>query len=151
MRLFTYKSQNLDFFIPERKKDFKLLMAEVQCGFPSPAQDYIENKLDLNEYLIKHPSATFFARAKNDSMTGAGIYDGDLIIIDRSLKPAHNRIVLAVLDGEFTIKRIDMSSYQFYKKISLVPENPKYKPMEINEYIDFTVWGIATYVIHPLL
>lgn len=115
-------------------------------GFPSPAEDYTETPLDLNEHLIQNRAATFFVRAQGDSMEGAGIFDGDLLIIDRSVKARHNRIVLVVINGEFTLKRLDQKA----GKIRLVPENSKYKPIEVTQEMEFKVWGVATTCIHRL-
>ena len=121
-----------------------LYASPVNAGFPSPATDYVEDKLDLNEHLVRHPAATFFVKASGDSMTGAGIFDGDILIVDRSLKPANSSIVIAVLNGDFTVKRLHMSK----GKVTLLPENPKYKPVDIDEDSGFSVWGVVTYVIH---
>lgn len=121
-----------------------LFLNPVQAGFPSPAEDYLERKLDLNEHLVERPSATFFVRVEGDSMLGAGIHKGDILIVDRSLEPISGRIVIAFLNGEFTVKRLKIDG----EKISLLPENPKYPPMEIRPDSDFLVWGVVTYVIH---
>ena len=120
--------------------------AKVPAGFPSPAADYEENQLDLNKHLIKNPAATFFVRVTGDSMTGAGIHDGDLLIVDRSLDPKDKNVVIAAVDGELTVKRIRIRK----KKIYLEPENENYSTQEINENADFQVWGIVTNVIHSL-
>jgi DNA polymerase V len=119
----------------------------VQAGFPSPAEDYLEQNLDLNEHLIQHPAATFFVRVDGDSMKGAGIHRGDILIVDRALEPVNGRIVIAVVQGEFTVKRIRICA----EKISLEPENPHYKSIEIDPNSDFRVWGVVTYVIHKCL
>lgn len=121
-----------------------LFAVPVRAGFPSPADDYLEQNLDLNEYLIPHPAATFFVRVDGDSMRGAGIHKDDILIVDRSLEPTNGKIVLAVINGEFTVKRIRMMQ----DKVFLEPENPQYMSMEINPNWDFRVWGIVTYVIH---
>ncbi len=121
-----------------------LFSSTVSCGFPSPAEDYIETPLDLNEYLITKPAATFFVRAKGDSMVGAGIYDGDLLIIDRSKTPIHDSVVLAVVNGEFTLKRL----LKFRERVVLSPENPKYQPITITEEMDFRIWGVVAYSVH---
>ena len=118
----------------------------VPAGFPSPADDYLEDKLDLNEYLIKHPAATFFVRVAGDSMINAGIYNNDIIIVDRSIKPKHGKIVVAALDGQMTIK----SLYRHDDKIMLLPENELFKPIEILDSMDMVIWGVATNVIHSL-
>jgi DNA polymerase V len=123
-----------------------LFEGRVPAGFPSPAADYQENKLDLNKYLIKHPVATFFVRVIGDSMVGAGISCGDLLIVDRSLEPRDKNVIIAVLNGELTVKRIRIRK----EKITLEPENGKYPVQKINPDADFEVWGVVTNVIHQL-
>ena len=123
-----------------------LFDGRVPAGFPSPAADYEEDKLDLNKYLIRHPAATFFVRAIGDSMVGAGIHCGDLLVVDRSLEPRDRSVVIAVVNGELTVKRIRIRK----KKITLEPENESYRAQEINENMEFEVWGIVTSVIHKL-
>ena len=123
-----------------------LYLTPVVAGFPSPAEDYIEGKLDLNKYLIKHPAATFFVRVSGDSMIGAGIHPGDILIVDRALEPADKKIVIAVINGELTVKRIRITG----EKVTLVPENKNYEPIRVEEEMDFEIWGIVTNVIHPL-
>ncbi len=123
-----------------------LFLVPVSAGFPSPADDYIENQLDLNRYLIKHPAATFFVKVKGDSMVDAGIYSGDILIVDRSLETVDKKVVIAVVDGELTVKRIRMID----KKIFLLPENSNFSSIEVTESIDFKVWGVVTNVIHAL-
>lgn len=123
-----------------------LFDARVPAGFPSPAADYEEDKLDLNEHLIKHPAATFFVRAIGDSMIGAGIHCGDLLIVDRSLEPRDRSVVIAAVNGELTVKRIRIRN----KKITLVPENDSYSVQQVGENVEFEVWGVVTSVIHEL-
>jgi len=123
-----------------------LFEAVVSAGFPSPAADYEEDKLDLNRYLIKNPAATFFVRVTGYSMMGAGIYSGDLLVVDRSLEPRDKSVVIAVIDGELTVKRIRIGK----KKITLEPENENYSVQQITEDTDFQVWGVVTNVIHAL-
>ena len=118
----------------------------VPAGFPSPAEDHMDLDLDLSSYLIQHPSATFCVRVEGDSMVGAGIQSGDVILIDRSLTPNPGNIVLAVVDGEFTVKRVDIVD----DKLFLIPENPRLKPMEVAEGFSFQVWGVVTFVIHKV-
>jgi len=118
----------------------------VSAGFPSPAADYEENKLDLNKYLVKHPVATFFVRVVGDSMLGAGISCGDLLIVDRSLEPRDKNVIIAVLDGELTVKRIRIRK----GKLTLEPENDKYPVRQLGPDADFEVWGVVTSVIHQL-
>ena len=116
----------------------------VSAGFPSPAEDHMDITLDLNEYLIKHPAATFYIYAKGDSMRDAGIYDGDVMIVDRSLNPGSKDVVIAVINGEFTVKRI----YKNNNKTYLNPENKDYKSTLITEDMDFQIWGVVTHAIH---
>ncbi len=123
-----------------------LFEAMVPAGFPSPAADYEEDKLDLNKHLVQHPAATFFVRVAGDSMIGAGIHCGDLLVVDRSLEPKNNNIVIAVVDGEMTVKRIRIRG----KRITLEPENESYTVCEITEDTQFEVWGVVISVIHKL-
>jgi len=123
-----------------------LFEARVSAGFPSPAADYEEDVLDLNKHLIKHPAATFFVRAIGNSMVGAAIHCGDLLVVDRSLEPKDKSVVIAIVNGELTIKRIRIKK----KKITLEPENNNYSAQQINEDMEFEVWGVVTSVIHKL-
>jgi DNA polymerase V len=118
----------------------------VSAGFPSPAEDYVEGKIDLNRHLIKNPAATFLVRVTGDSMIGAGIHSGDVLVVDRSLEPTQDRIVIAVINGELTVKRI----YHERKRLYLMPENPNYPPILVDEGMELQVWGIVTNVIHPV-
>jgi len=137
-----------DIFRVLRDKVFlgPLFLSRVSAGFPSPADDYLEQSLDLNQHLISNPSATFFVRAAGDSMEGAGIFSGDLLVVDRALEAVDGRVVVAVLDGELTLKRLIRRE----GKLFLFAENAAYPPIEINPEGEFTVWGVATYVIHRL-
>lgn len=123
-----------------------LYLSRIKAGFPSPADNYIEKELDLNEYLIKHPAATFFVRVEGNSMIDAGIHSGDILIVDKSLEAKNNKIVIAVVNGELTVKRIKKTD----KKVYLVAENDSYPPIEIKDDMDFVIWGVVTNVIHPL-
>jgi DNA polymerase V len=123
-----------------------LFLERVSAGFPSPAADYEEGRLDLNEHLVKNPPATFFVRVAGDSMLGAGIHPGDLLVVDRSLEPRDKSVIIAALDGELTVKRIRIRR----KKIYLLPENDAYEPREIPAESAFEVWGVVTSVIHSL-
>lgn len=118
--------------------------SSVKAGFPSPAEDYLETKLDLNEYLVKHPAATFFVKVSGDSMIGAGICDGDTLVVDRSLVPRNHDVVLAVLNGEFTVKRLNRRQ----GRVTLCPENSEYTPIEITSDMDFEIWGVVSHAIH---
>ena len=135
-------------YTPDMSTEYKqpLFEATVTAGFPSPAADYEEDKLDLNKHLIKNPAATFFVRVTGDSMTGAGIHSGDLLVVDRSLEPRDKNVVIAAINGELTVKRIRIRS----KKITLEPENENYAPQEIAEDTEFQVWGVVTCVIHQV-
>lgn len=127
--------------------EIPLIGNTISCGFPSPADEYLERNLDLNEHLISKPAATFFIRAKGDSMIGAGIHENDLLIIDRAITAQNNHVVVAVLNGEFTLKRLR----KLDGKIFLFPENPKYSPIEIKEGMEFEIWGVAIHCIHKLV
>jgi len=120
------------------------LYPSVYAGFPSPAEDHLDLDLDLNEHLIKHPAATFYVYAKGDSMINSGIHDGDLLIVDRSLNPGLKNIIIAVINGEFTVKRISKINKELY----LMPDNNSYKPIKITEDMNFQIWGIVTHTIH---
>jgi DNA polymerase V len=130
----------------DKKIQLPFYTEKLSAGFPSPANDYLEKSLDLNEFLIKNPPATFFVEIQGDSMIGAGIHSGDILIVDRSLEAVHNKIVVAVVNGEFTVKRL----YWVKKTVKLMAENPNYKPIEIKEGVEFEIWGVATTVIHKL-
>ncbi len=112
--------------------------SRVSAGFPSPADDYLEAKLDLNSHLIKHPNATYFVRADGDSMRGRGIYNGDLLVVDRSLKPRHGQVIIAALHGELTCKILDM------QRRCLVAANRHYPPLPITDESGFSVEGVVT-------
>ena len=137
-----------DIHVPDRSTGRRrpLFLASVPAGFPSPADDYIEQKLDLNACLIKHPAATFFVRVSGDSMIGAGIHSGDILIVDRALEPADGSVAIARLDGELMVKRLRKRDGKFF----LVADNPHYEPIEIGEDRDFGIWGVVTNVIHSL-
>jgi DNA polymerase V len=133
-------------FTRKSKAARPLFLSGVSAGFPSPADDYLDCKLDLNEHLIKNPAATFFVRVAGDSMTGAGINDDDILIVDRSLEPANGNIVIAVVNGELAVKRL-------FKKngdCRLVAENPHYPPLDITQDTPLEIWGVVTYAIHRL-
>lgn len=116
----------------------------IQAGFPSPAEDYIEKALDLNELVIQRPAATFYVRVQGDSMQNAGIFSDDILVVDRSLTAHHKSIIVAVLDGDFTVKRLMIDNGQVY----LFAENNAYGPIKIGKESQFEVWGVVTYVIH---
>ena len=116
----------------------------VPAGFPSPAEEYLEKTLDLNDYLVPRPEATFFVRVSGDSMTGAGIHHDDLLIVDRSRTPLPGNVVIACVDGEFTVKRLRKTG----TGLELAPENPDYPHIPITHETDFEVWGVVQHVIH---
>jgi len=121
-------------------------MVPVSAGFPSPAEDYIEGDLDLNKHLVKHPAATFFVRVSGSSMIDAGIHDGDILIVDRSLEPVDRKVVITVVNGELSVRRIRVTR----DRVVLVSENRDYNPLPVEKEMDFDVWGVVTSVIHPL-
>ena len=118
----------------------------VQAGFPSPAEDVIETPLNLHDLMVKRPAATFFIRVEGDSMIDAGICNGDLLVVDRSIMHVENKVVVARVNQEFTVKRL----IKDHGRIILMPENRKYPPIVIEEGMDFEVWGVVTYAIHEL-
>ena len=127
-------------------KTYPLYQSPVSAGFPSPADDYIEQDINLHDYLIKNPPATFLVRAEGDSMIGAGIFSGDILVVDRSLSAQERNIVIAVVDGDLTVKRI-----QFTKKgVTLSPENTDYSPIHIEKDEELSIWGVVTNVIHSV-
>lgn len=123
-----------------------LYATRVAAGCPSPVDDYVERHLDLNEYLVKRPSATFFVRVEGDSMINAGIYENDILVVDRSVKPTDGKIIIAVVNGELTVKRLNDKPGH----LSLLPENPRYKAIEITEAMEFSIWGVVQHVLHAL-
>jgi DNA polymerase V len=123
-----------------------LYLSRVCAGFPSPADDYIDQQLDLNRYLIKNPVATFIVYAEGDSMIGEGIYSGDALIVDRSLTPRHQSIVIACIEGELTVKKLIYREGKPY----LAAASPDYSAIEIREGDELTIWGVVTKNIHNL-
>lgn len=126
------------------RRSFPLYSSKVVAGFPSPADDYIETRLDLNEYLVMHREATFFIRVKGDSMRDANIHDGSLLIVDKSLEPKHNSIVVAVVNGELTVKRL----YKRRGVVKLLAANEAYPEIVVDPDGDMTVWGVVKHVVH---
>lgn len=115
----------------------------ISAGFPSPALDFIDLSIDLNKHLIKHPSSTFYGRVKGQSLKNAGIDDGDLLVIDKSLEPVQGKIAVCFIDGEFTAKRIHIDG----DKLWLMPENEAYSPIQVHEENHLEIWGVVTHVI----
>ncbi len=132
----------------ETSSDILIPLAEgvISAGFPSPAEDYIDLGIDLNKYLIKNPISTFFLRVSGNSMNNAGIYNNDLLIIDRSINPHPGHIVVAILDGEFTLKRLTKEKDNYYLKA----EKENYPAISLYEYENIQIWGVAIYSIHDL-
>ena len=139
------QTQKLTFFHPDQnqKKSLYLAQEKISAGFPSPADDFKQERLSLDSELIKNKEATFFARVSGQSMIDAGLNDNDLLVIDRSLTPEHNRIAVCFLDGEFTVKRLKVDG----EEVWLQPENKNYNPIKITSENDFVIWGIVTNVI----
>lgn len=124
-------------------QEMPLILTKIQAGFPSPAEDYHEERLSLDKELIRNRSATFFARVTGDSMINSGIYDGDLVIVDKALEPKADSVLLCVMDGDFTLKKVRKIGKDMY----MMPENPDFAPLKISEDNDFRVWGVVTYSI----
>ena len=139
------KEHKLEFFVPKKENGLGRWLAEegISAGFPSPADDFKETRISLDRELVKNREATFYARVDGDSMIGAGLEDGDLLVIDRSLNPENGKIAICLVDGEFTVKRIKKEKNKLYLK----PENKKYKPIELKEENELIIWGIVEYVI----
>ena len=121
-------------------------MGACEAGFPSPAQDYVEGRLDLNEKLIQHKEATFFVRVQGHSMTGAGIRDGDLLVVDRAMRPDIGKIVVAEIEGGLAVKTLAQVNGEPY----LASENPAFRPIPIDPDAGITIWGVVTYCIHKV-
>lgn len=130
----------------DEKASIPLYATRVAAGFPSPADDHIEAKLDLNQHLVKHPASTFFVRVEGESMLGAGIYPNDILVVDRSLKPSNGKVVIAVVNGELTVKRLEVGK----GTLKLLAENVQYPSIQITEEMNFSIWGVVTNVIHAL-
>ena len=135
----------LNFFVPKADNGIGQWLAEegISAGFPSPADDFKEIRISLDKELVKNKEATFYARVDGDSMVGAGLEDGDLLVIDRSLNPENGKIAVCLIDGEFTVKRIKKEKNKLY----LIPENKTYKPIELKEENELIIWGVVEYVI----
>ena len=139
------KKEKLTFLKPEKGNNLGQWLVEqgISAGFPSPADDFKEIRISLDKELVKNKEATFYARVSGNSMENAGLSDGDLIVIDRSLNPENNKIAICFIDGDFTVKRIKKEKGKFY----LMPENKKYKPIELRENNELIIWGVVEYVI----
>ncbi|WP_300729623.1 LexA family transcriptional regulator [uncultured Bacteroides sp.] len=134
-------------FSADLSSELELLFADqgIRAGFPSPAQDYMSDSIDLNQELIRHPATTFYARAVGDSMKGCGIDDGDLLVIDKAIDPQEGDIVVAYIDGEFTLKKVKLEPDG--SCLWLIPANDEYPPIKVTDENDFIIWGVLTYNI----
>lgn len=128
------------------KINLPLYLNPVAAGIPAPTEDYIDDNIDLNRHLVKHPETTFLVRVAGESMKDAGIHPNDMLIVDRSLEVINGQVVIAVVNGELTVKRILKNK----EKLFLMPENESFKPIEIDEHTDLHIWGVVTNVIHAL-
>lgn len=143
------QSIGIDFFVPCTSTALQLPLVQegISAGFPSPANDFLDISIDLNKEFVRHPSTTFYGRVRGDSMINAGLSDGDLLIIDKSLEPSNGKIAVCFIDGEFTVKRVKINENRLW----LVAENQKYTPIEVTEDNEFMIWGIVTTVIKNVL
>lgn len=126
--------------------DLPLFGSKIPAGFPSPADDHLEATIDLNRQYVRHPAATIFVRVQGTSMTGAGIHNGDMLVVDRSLEAHSGSVVIAVINGELTVKRLVIKGDEVW----LMPENPEFQPLQITEDMGLQVWGVVAHVIHSL-
>ena len=139
-----HSSEHLDIYSAQTDSELELpVLSGISAGFPSPATDFVDIGIDLNRHLIKHPSATFYGRVKGLSMIDAGIDDGDLLIIDKSIEPTNGKIAVCFVDGEFTLKRIKIENNEVW----LMPANENYKPIVITKDNDLRIWGVVTHII----
>ncbi|WP_298997483.1 LexA family transcriptional regulator [uncultured Tenacibaculum sp.] len=143
-----HNTENITFYKADLTSELELpfVVNGISAGFPSPADDFLDINIDLNKYLIKNPSTTFYGRVRGDSMINAGMHDGDLLIIDKSLEPKNDKIAVCFVDGEFTVKRIKIEN----NIVWLIAENENYKPIKVTQENDFIIWGIVTNVIKQL-
>ena len=144
----TWPSHLTPVKLSENPSAFKvpLFNHTIQAGFPSPADDYVAESLDLNEHLMPRKEACYLLRVSGESMIGASIHDGDLLVVDRSLTPANGKVVIAILDGQFTVKTLEKKR----GKIRLLPANPDFEPIELKDEQELQIWGVVTRVIHSL-
>jgi len=129
--------------LTETELELPLISFDISAGFPSPALDFIDISIDLNKHIVKRPSATFYGRVRGESMCNAGINDGDLVVIDKSIEPTDGKIAVCFIDGEFTLKRIKIDKTGLW----LMPENEKYSPIKVDENNEFSIWGVVTFII----
>ena len=137
--------QKLTFFHPDQnqQKSLHLAQEKISAGFPSPADDFKELRISIDQEVVRNEDATFYARVSGESMQGAGLDDGDLLVIDRSMEPKNGKIAVCCIDGEFTVKRLKVVE----DGVFLIPENPKYQPIKVTEENELIIWGIVTYVV----
>lgn len=142
------KSEKLVFFRPNQEYHKKIHWAQegISAGFPSPADDFKELRISIDQEVVRNEEATFYARVSGESMQGAGLDDGDLLVIDRSLEPVDNKIAVCFIDGEFTVKRLKVTK----NEVLLIPENPKYQSIKVTEENELIIWGVVTYVVKKL-
>ena len=142
------KSEKLVFFRPNQKYHKKMHWVQegISAGFPSPADDFKELRISIDQEVVSNEEATFYARVSGESMQGAGLDDGDLLVIDRSLEPIDNKIAVCFIDGEFTVKRLKVTK----DEVLLIPENPKYQSIKVTEENELIIWGVVTYVVKKL-
>jgi DNA polymerase V len=144
------KSLHFTIFVPEKEPreidGCDLYYVPISAGFPSPAEDYVQEQLDLHKLVVRNPPATFFLKVKGDSMVGAGIHDGDLLVVDRSKTAVSGKIVIAAWEGELTVKRLRIKNKRAY----LVPDNPDYPEFDITDNEETVIWGVVTYVVHKV-
>ncbi|MCB0446101.1 MAG: translesion error-prone DNA polymerase V autoproteolytic subunit [Gelidibacter sp.] len=147
LKFFTPKNA-LEFYTPDESQSLDIVLAQtgISAGFPSPADDFRDNKISLDRALVKNKEATFYAKVSGQSMIGAGLDDGDLLVVDKSLEPQHNKIAVCFIDGEFTVKRLQVNKEGVY----LLPANPAYEPIQVTEDNTFQIWGIVTHVIKKI-
>ena len=139
------ETQKLTFFHPDQnqKKSLYLAQEKISAGFPSPADDFKELRISIDQEVVRNEDATFYARVSGESMQGAGLDDGDLLVIDRSIEPKNGKIAVCCIDGEFTVKRLKVVE----DGVFLIPENPKYQSIKVTEENELIIWGIVTYVV----
>lgn len=142
------KKKKIEIFTPESEEEMEMpyVSSGIKAGFPSPAADFDEVRISLDQIVVKNKAATFYAKASGNSMIGAGIEDGDVLVIDRSLEPVNNKIAVCFIDGEFTVKRIKIEK----DSICLAPENDAFEPIQITESNQLLIWGIVTYVLKKI-
>jgi DNA polymerase V len=142
------QTPSLTFFTPDpdATEGLPFVAGGIKAGFPSPAADFEEDKISLDQMVVKHKEATFYARVKGNSMTEAGINDGDILVIDRSLEPRNNKVAVCYIDGEFTVKRIQKDK----DCVWLMPENSSFPPIKVTEENELIIWGMVTHVLKTL-